>query len=161
VAAAAPRRPSPPCGEPSLAKALGDLDLLAVGSLPVGPRHLEQRGQLLEARLGEKGAQAGVSQLALTEVRVAISVGAQGDGGVVHVQAAQSVEADLGIELIEHLAQRLGGADLEPGGEQVAAVYAHPEPAIAPRELEQANELVEVAPQGPLGAGGVLEQQRT
>ena len=79
---------------------------------------------------------------------------------VVDVQAAQAVEADFGVELVDDRRQPLGVADLVAGGEQVAAVEADADPLDRRRQLDQLGELVEVAAERALGAGRVLEQDR-
>src|SRR5207249_11971995 len=44
--------------------------------------------------------------------------------GVVDVQRAEPLAADDPVELLDHLGQRLGGADVVAGGQQVAGVEA-------------------------------------
>src|SRR5262249_14290995 len=53
--------------------------------------------EALEARLGEEGGKALRAHLALAEVGVTVTAGAERGGGVVDVQAAQTLEADLGV----------------------------------------------------------------
>ena len=80
--------------------------------------------------------------------------------GVVQVEARKAIEAHLGVELIDHLSERRGRADLEPGGEQVAGVETDADPRVTVEQRDELGELVEVSSQRPLGAGGVLEQHR-
>ena len=105
-------------------------------------------------------AQPSRADLAVAEVAVAVAVGAERRCGVVDVQRAEPVEADHAVELVEHGGERLGGADVVAGGEQVAGVQADAEPLVAAGGLDQPRELLERAPERAAGAGGVLEVQR-
>ena len=89
-----------------------------------------------------------------------IAVRAEPDLRVVDVQAAEPVEPDDRVELVDDGGDPLGVADVVARGEQVAAVEADPDPLVAVEELDQAGELGEVAAERALGAGGVLEQDR-
>ncbi len=128
--------------------------------MAVRSRGLDQRGQRLEPRLGEKHGQARLADLALAQVGVAVAVAAERDLRVVDMQAAQALETNLGFELVDDLAQGFDGPDLIAGGEQVAAVEARAETLVAAGKLDQLGELVEVAAERSRGSGRVLEQQR-
>src|SRR5512133_135786 len=165
---AAPRSPRPLSGppatlallQPPLAQALRLFDLLAIGAALVGPRHLERRRQALEARLGEERGEAAAAHLAVADVGVTIAAGAEPRAGVVDVHAAQSLQADLGVGLVEDGAEMLGIADVESLHEQVAGIEAETEALVVSRKLDQPRGLVEVAAEQPPVPRGLLEQQR-
>ncbi len=90
---------------------------------------------------------------------MAVAVRAERRLRVVYVQAAQPVEADDRVEVVDDRGEPLGVAHVVTAREQVAAVEADPEPvmrlvAYAPDQL---RELLEGAPDGLTRAGGVLE----
>ena len=62
------------------------------------PGNLEQRGQALQLRVAEEDAELLADQ-AVADVLVPVAVRAERRLRVVHVQAAQAVEADLAVEL--------------------------------------------------------------
>ena len=68
-----------------------------------GPGVSRVAGRSLEARLGEEGGQASFAHLALADVGVAVAAGAERGGGVVDVDAAEAVDADLGVGFVEDL----------------------------------------------------------
>jgi hypothetical protein len=76
------------------------------------------------------------------------------------VERAQAAEADARVEVVEHRAERLGGADVVARGEQVAGVQADPRALVAAGAVDSLRELVEGAPERPAGPRGVLEVQR-
>ena len=120
---------------------------------------LEDARQTVEARLGQKRRAALHAQLALAERGVAVAVRAERGDRVVDVQRAQPVEPDHAVELVEHLAQALGGADVVAAGEQVAGVEARSEPLAAAGAVDQRRKLLERPAQRAARAGGVLDVQ--
>src|SRR5207248_2594230 len=114
---------------------------------------LEDRGQALEAGLGEEGGAPLAAELAGPEWRVTIAVGPEGGLGVVHVEAGEPVGADDLHTAIDHLGEPVRGPDVEPRGEHVAGVQAEPDPIVAASQLDQPGKLVERAPAGPARPG--------
>src|SRR4051812_1516131 len=151
---------APPLGESALAQILGELDLLDAGPALVRPGCLHDARQPVEARLGEEHRAAAGAELALRDVGVAVAVRAERRLGVVEVKRSDALDADELDALVEHAAERLGGADLEAGGEQVARVEADAEALVAARGVDERRELVERAAERSAGARGVLEVQR-
>src|SRR5436190_10815743 len=141
-------------------EALRRAHLLAIRAVPVRPRGLDARRQVLEARVRQEYPQALAAELALAQVRVVVALGAEGDLRVVHVHADEALGAHLRVVLLHHQGERLGRRDVETGREQVAAVDAGPEPLAAARGVDQLSELVEVLAQRPVGPRSVLEQDR-
>src|SRR3954470_18661211 len=145
----------------TLAQRLGEFDLLArraPGRVAVA-RRLEDAGQVLERRGGQEGGAAVLAHLALPDRGVTVAVGAQRLEGVVEVQGAQLLQADLGVEALEHLVDALDGAHVVTRREEVTGVQAHAEALAAPAGAQELGELLERAPQRAAGAGGVLEVQ--
>ena len=68
-----------------------------------GPGVSRVAGQALEAGLGEEGGEALLAHLALADVGVAVAAGAERGGGVVDVDAAQALQADLLVGFVEDL----------------------------------------------------------
>ena len=127
----------------------GALDLGEVGAVLVGPGRLEHRGQILEAGLGEERGDAALAHLALADVRVLVAVGALGHRAVVDVQAAEPVEADLAVEVVDDERECLRLDDVVAAREQVAAVDADADPLAGPSRFDELRELVEVAAERP------------
>ena len=121
---------------------------------------LQGRRQTFEAGLREEGGEAAPAHLSLTDVGVTISTGAERGGRVVDVEAAQPVEADLLVGLVEHRGQVGLIGDVIALYEEVAGVEAEAEALAAARQLDQLGGLVEVAPEQAFVSGGLLEQQR-
>ncbi len=78
------------------------------------------------------------------------------------MQAAQPVEADYRVELVDDPGEPLGVAQVVAAREQVAAVEADAEPLarLAGYAVDQLGELLEGPPDGLTRASGVLEQER-
>src|SRR3954453_10798367 len=145
----------------TLAQLLGQLDLLArraAGRVAVA-RGLQDAGQVRERRGGQERSAAVLAHLALPDRGVTVAVGAQRLEGVVEVKGAQLLQADLGVEALEHVVDALDGAHVVAGREQVTGVQAHAEALAAPAGAQELGELLERAPQRAAGAGGVLEVQ--
>jgi Family of unknown function (DUF5946) len=141
---------------PQLARAR---HLSGIRTLSVGSGNLEQRGQVFEARLGEERPEPGAAELTLGKVGVAVAVRAERRLGVVHVQAAQAVEAHDGVELVDDRGEPLGVAHVVAAGEQMAAVEADPEPRPGAGLVDQLGELLKGPADRLTGAGRVLEQE--
>src|SRR3954471_16971316 len=154
------RRGAPPPGEPALAQVLGELDLLGARPALVGPRRLHDARQPVEARLGQEHRAAVRAELALRDVGVAVAVRTERGLRVVEVQGPDALDADELHALVEDRPERLGRADLEAGGEQVARVEADAEALVAARRVDERRKLVERAAERSAGARGVLEMQR-
>src|SRR3954471_2423594 len=141
------------------AQLLGPRDL--VGALVrADAGGLQDARQALEARLGEPHLGGLVAELAGPEHRVAVAVGAESDLGVVEVQRAEAVQADLGAAVVQDRSQAVGGAHVEARGVEVAGVQADAEAPVAAGRADQRGELGERAPERATGARGVLEVQR-
>src|SRR5439155_24526387 len=110
--------------------------------------------------LAEEGPDPLLAELALAEVGVAVAVGAERHLGVVQVQAAKALEAELAVARVDDGGERLRLAHLVARGQQVTGVETDAEPAVATGALDHGGQLLEAAPNGSSRAGGVLEQQR-
>ena len=130
------------------------------GAFLVRAGGLQGRRQALEAGLGEEGGEALFAHLAFAEVGVAVAAGAERGGGVVDVEAAEAVEADLLVGFVDDRRQVLLVGDVVALDEEVAGVEAEAEALAAAGELDQLRGLVEVAAEQALVAGGLLEQER-
>ena len=158
-----PRRatPSAPLWQPlACASRFASLTSLRSGPRPSGPGVSISAGSSSNRGSERNGRSPLRPSSPSPEVRVPVAVGAQRNLGVVDVQAAQPVEAHLGVEVVHHLGERLDRADLEPRGQQVAAVEAGAQALAASGGVDQLGKLVEVAAQRALRSSGVLEQQR-
>ena len=82
---------------------------------------------------------------------MAVAVGAERDGGVVDVEAAQPLEADLRVDLVDDRAEVRGVGDVVALDEEVAGVEAEAEALAAAGQLDQLGGLVEVAAEQALG----------
>src|SRR4051794_11128002 len=91
---------------------------------------------------------------------MAVDVGGEAALRVVEVQGGEQVAADLGVEAVEDIAERLAGAHVIAGRVEMAGVEADAEPRAAAGRVEQLGQLAERAPQRAARAGGVLEVQR-
>ena len=110
-----PRRARRSCVAPSsspsrrhgrVARLRAPLDLLAVRAVPSGPGVSISAGRLSKRGSERNAAKPLAAELALAEVGVAVAVGAQRHLRVVDVDAAEPLEPDLGVEVVEHLAER-------------------------------------------------------
>ena len=128
------------------------------GIAAVGAVRLEDRGQRLEGRVRDERADA-VLHHAEAQGRVAVAIRAERRVRVVHVEAAQPVEPDRGVEARERLVEGVGVGDVDAGDEPVARVETDPEPGVAVEPVDEGRELVDRAAQRPSGAGGVLEDE--
>jgi len=91
--------------------------------------HLEQCGQALQLRVPEEDRQL-VADQAVADVVVPVAVRAERRLRVVHVQATQTVEPDLAVELLDHGVQLGRLRHVVAGGEQVARVEADAQPLV-------------------------------
>ena len=89
------------------AEALGEGHFFFVGAFLFRAGGLQGGGEALEAGLGEEGGEAAFAHLAFADVGVAVAAGAEGGGGVVDVDGAEALDADLGVGFVEDL--RRGG----------------------------------------------------
>ena len=116
----------------SAAQPLRRLDFLPVRALscsapgsrasPAGPR---------SGGSERKAARPSLAHLALADVGVAVATGAERGGGVVDVDAAQPLEADLLVGFVEHRGEVLGVGDVVALDEEVAGVEAEAEALAA------------------------------
>src|SRR5690242_16236470 len=152
------RGPALSAGEALLAQPAGRGDLVLV-LLRVVADLLEQRGQLLEARLGQERRQPGLAELAVRQVLVPVAVRAERHGGVVHVDAREAVEPEVGLEVVHHPREPVVRSDVEAAGEHVAAVEAHADPLRPAAEVDELVELLERPADRASRPGGVLEEE--
>src|SRR3954453_13750914 len=99
--------------------------------MPVLAGNLEIRRKFLELRMGEEDAQV-LAEQAVADVVMPIAVGAERRLWGVLVQHAEAIEADLLIDLDEHLVQLLPTGDFVAGHVKVAGVEADAEPLVLP-----------------------------
>src|SRR4029078_5137884 len=105
------------------------LHLLGVGSVTVRTGNLEQRGQALELRVPEEDRHPLADQ-AVAGVVVPVAVRAERRLRVVRVQAAQSVEADVAVELLQHAVELGPVGDVVARRPEVARVEADAEALV-------------------------------
>ena len=101
----------------------------ASGPWSSAPGDLEQRGQALEGGMAEEDAEP-LAELALEDVRVPVAVRPERRLRVVQVQAAQPVEADVAVELLDERVERVPVGHVVAGDPQVARVEADAEPRV-------------------------------
>jgi hypothetical protein len=133
------------------------LHLGRVGAVPVGAGRLEDRRQALNARIREEGAEPFAHQ-ALEDVGVPVAVRAELGSRVVEVEAAQTVEADALVDLVEGRGEDRRVGDVDSRHPQVAGVQAEAEARVAVEAVDEDGELVHGAADRPAGSGRVLEQ---
>jgi len=121
----------------------------------VAPGDLEQRGEPLQLRVAEKDAEL-LAEEAVADVVVPIAVRAERRLRVVHVQAAQAVEADALVEVGDQTVEHLPIGDVVARGEQVARVEADTEPLVSTGRVVDGHQLVERASDRVAGARCVL-----
>ena len=82
-----------------------------------------------------------------------VAVRAQLGGGVVHVEAAEAVQADPLVDLDERrvVGRRVG--DVDARDPEVAGVEAEPEPRMAVEPVDERGELVDRAADRAAGSG--------
>src|SRR5579875_187926 len=95
--------------------------------------HLEDEGHSRKPGVVEERPEALLADLALTQVGVAVSVGAEPGLGVVAVDHLQPLNSDHPVPLVQGRGHGLGSAQVVPGGEGVAGVEAGPYPGVADR----------------------------
>src|SRR4051812_24136306 len=141
-------------------QAADELHILLGDVMPVDAGTLQHRRDALETGLAEEGTKALPPDLALADRRVAIPVGAQRVGGVVHVQQLELLEADLRVDLVDQVLRPLRRRDVVAGGEEMAGVDAEAKALGAARLVDQLGGLVEVASEELRRACGVLVHDR-
>ena len=99
-------------------------------------RHLEQRRQTLQLLVAEKDREL-VADQTVTDVVVPVAVRPERRLRVVHVQAAEPVEADRIVELAEHAVELGALRDVVPRGEEVAGVETDPEARMPIQRVEK------------------------
>ena len=120
---------------------------------------LEGRGEALEAGLGEEGGEAFAAHLAFADVGVAVAAGAERGGGVVDVDGAEALDADLLVGFVEHRRQVVFVGDVVALHEHVAGVEAEAEPLAAAGQLDQLRRSRRSPPDQAFVARRLLEQQ--
>jgi len=101
---------------------------------------LQHGGQSLEAGVAEEDTEP-LGEQSLEDVRVPVAVRSKWRLRVVHVQRAQPVEADRGIELVQQRVERHGVGDVDTRDVEVARVEAHAESRMPAEPLVQRREL--------------------
>ena len=91
---------------------------------------------------------------------MAVAAGAERGGGVVYVQAAEAVQADLGVGFVDNGGEVGFVGDVVALDEEVAGVETEAEALGAAGQLDQLCRLVEVAAEEALVACGLLEEER-
>ena len=92
-------------------------------------------------------------------VRVPIAVGAEWRCAVVHVQRAEAVETDLGIDLAHERLDDGGIGDVVAGCIEVARVETETEPRVSTECLDERRKLIDRTADRRARPGGVLHQQ--
>ena len=133
------------------------LHLGRIGAVPVRAGGLENRRQPLNARIGEEHAEA-FAHHSLEDVGVPVAVRAELGGRVVEMEAAQTVEADALVDLVEGRSEGLRVGDVDSRHPEVAGVEAQAEARVAVEAVDEDGELVHGAADRPAGSGRVLEQ---
>jgi len=110
----------------------------------------------LDAWVSEEDAEPFAHE-AGADVRVAVAVRAERRGGVVHVQAAQALEADPPVDLAERRVEKGRVGDVDPRDPEVAGVEAEAQAGVVAEAVDQDGELVHGAADRPAGSGRVLE----
>ena len=134
------------------------LELHRVRPVPVRPRRLEDRRQLLERGMREERVQPLAHQPGADRV-VAVAVRAERLLRVVDVQAAQPVEADLAVEVGDGGVEHGLVGDVDARRVPVAGVEADAEPRMVVERGMDRGELVGRASDRAARAGRVLHQQ--
>jgi hypothetical protein len=81
--------------------------------------------------VAEQRAERSLADVALAQVLVPVPVRPERDLGIVHVQAGESLEADLAREPGHDGVGLVKGLEWDPRGEQVLGVEADSDPGIA------------------------------
>ena len=146
---------------PALREALrGAGTSLLSGPFLFGPGVSRVAGRPSKRGSERKAARPLLAHLALADVGVAVAAGAERGGGVVDVDGAEALEADLRVGFVEDRAEVGLVGDVVALDEEVAGVEAEAEALAAAGQLDQLGGLVEVAAEQAFVAGGLLEQQR-
>ena len=88
-------------------------DLVGIGPVTVLAGDLEDGGEALQARIGEKHPEL-VREHAFPDVRVAVPIRAELRSSVVDVQRSEAVEADGLLDLVEAGVERGGIGHVHP-----------------------------------------------
>jgi hypothetical protein len=104
--------------------------------------NLKQRRLSLKLRVPEEDAEL-LAHQAVADVLVAVAVRAERRLRVVHVQAAQALDADVPAELPEQVVERGRLGDVVAGREQVARIEADAEPLVAVDRLVDRRKLLQ------------------
>src|SRR6185503_15502363 len=113
--------------------------------------------KVLQGRVAEHVAKALLADLPLTDVGVAVAVRAERDHRVVDVQAAEALDADHAVELVEDAVDAAGLVHRIARGKEVLGVQAEGEAALVADAVEHGAKLLERPPDRVPGSGGVLE----
>ncbi len=148
-------------------RALSVADIAAeaaeIDAVEVGAAGVDALGRFEDAWDGgkagivEKIDEAGAADEALADVFVAVDAAAAFAFGVVDVDAADAVYADLGGQLPHHALIRFGVAEIMAGGEEVAGVKADGETFGRADGVEDAGEVPELVAEHGALAGRALE----
>jgi hypothetical protein len=96
---------------------------------------------------------------ALPERRVAVAVRAEADLGVVDVQAAEPVEPDPLVEIVDSRVEGGAVGHVDARHPPVARIEADAEAGVCVEPVDDRRELVHRAADRASGAGGVLQHQ--
>ncbi len=108
--------------------------------------------------MGEEHAEL-LAHEPLEDVVVAIAVRAEGRLRVVDVEAADPVETDPLVDLVEEPIDLITIGDVIARRVEVAGVEAEPEPGMLPDPVDDRRELVDGASDRPARARGVLDEK--
>ena len=108
--------------------------------------------------MAEEGCEP-VADEALADELVAIAIRAERCLRVVHVEDAEAVEPDRGVELLERGVERGGIGHVDAGGPPVAGVETDAEPRVAIRRVRERGELGDRPADRPACTGGVLHAE--
>jgi len=122
--------------------------------------NLEDRRQVLQARMPEQRPEGGGADQTVARIGVTITVTAALGLGVVQVDAPQPVEADRVVDGVHDAVGLCQRPVLDAGGEEVLGVEAGAKAPVCPGGVEHGCQLAPIPPARPAGAGGVLHQER-
>src|SRR5712692_8762930 len=135
-----------------------DRQVGGVRPVAVQTRYLLDEGQTGQPGIVEERAEPALADLALPDVGVAVTVGAQPGHGVVRVDRLHPGKPDDAVELVDRPPRALRGPDVVAGGERVAGVEADRRPRVAERR-QHLGDLLEAGADAAAQPGVVLDQE--
>src|SRR5690242_12523282 len=105
-------------------------DILRVRTGAVDAGHFQHPGQRAEHGLRQQLREAGIADVALTDVGMAVAMGAERVERVVGVDGHQAVESDLPLEFVEGAVHAIAGRDVVASGKDVTSIQADAEALI-------------------------------